>query len=53
VQLLEKADPSTFMHESAHIWLEDMHRYMQSGRANEAYGQHWQTVADWLKIKEG
>ena len=37
IELFKIADASTFMHESAHLWLYDMFEYVKSGEADEAY----------------
>lgn len=50
---LVKADASTFMHESAHFWLKDMHDYIKSGQADEKYMADWKTLSDWLKVEDG
>ena len=48
-----KGDISTFMHESAHIWLKDMNDFIKTGKANEQYTKDFNVLKDWLKIKEG
>lgn len=51
ISLFKKADASTFIHESAHVWLKDMHDFVQSGKASEAYMRDFNTLSDWLGIK--
>lgn len=53
VRLMQNADASTFLHESAHVWLKDIHDYVTSGKANEKYLEDWKTLSDWLGVKEG
>jgi hypothetical protein len=49
---LLKADASTFIHESAHFWLKDLHSYVKAGEATQAHLADWKVLADWLKVKE-
>lgn len=46
-------DASTFIHESAHIWLNDLHNFTKYERSTEQFNQDWTTLKDWLGIKEG
>lgn len=46
------SDPSTFMHESAHYFLEDMFNYVKSGKASDKYLKQWEAVKKFLNIKE-
>jgi hypothetical protein len=52
IGLLSKADASTFLHESAHIFIHDVFFFVRSGQADEAYLQDWGTLKDWLKIAD-
>lgn len=52
VTLFNKADASSFLHESAHLFLDDMFRYVRSGQADETYLKDWETLAKWLEIKD-
>ena len=52
IELFKIADASTFMHESAHLWLYDMFEYVKSGEADEAYMKDWNVLKDWLKIAD-
>lgn len=47
IALLQKADPSTFVHESGHIWLEELGRDAQRPNAPEQLKADWQTIKDW------
>ena len=53
IGLFEKADKSTFQHESAHIFLE-MTRYLATQpNAPLAAARDWATIAKWLKLEGG
>jgi hypothetical protein len=52
IELFQKADMSTLMHESSHIWLKDMYDYVKSGQAGEEYLKDWQKLTEWLSIKD-
>lgn len=52
ITLFKRADASTFLHESAHIWLEDAFRYVKSGAADEGYLGDWQKLTSWLGLSE-
>lgn len=47
---LVKADASTFIHESAHFWLRDMHNFVKTGKADEKYRGDWKVLSDWLGV---
>jgi hypothetical protein len=53
IGLMKTADASTFMHESAHAWLEDEFSYIKSGRASPEYMKDWKTLGDWLGVEDG
>lgn len=53
IKLFQSQDPSTFAHESAHDWLEQMHTFVKSGQANQDYLDDWKVAADFLGVKEG
>jgi len=53
LQLFDKADASTFMHESAHDWLEQVWRDKDHPAATPEFLNDVQTVRDWLGLKEG
>jgi hypothetical protein len=53
IKLFAEANASTFLHESAHIWLRDMFDYVRSGKASEEYLKDWKVLSDWLKITDG
>lgn len=48
IRLFKTASASTFPHESAHLWLEEMRRYAP---LNKAIAQDLQTVMDWLGVQ--
>lgn len=45
-----KADASSFLHESAHLWLKDIFAYARSGQADEKYLANFEGISKWLKI---
>lgn len=51
--LFAKADASTFIHETGHIWLEDLMRDALDARAPVDLAADAQTVRKWLGAKEG
>ncbi|HEX4048973.1 MAG TPA: hypothetical protein VH309_14100, partial [Elusimicrobiota bacterium] len=53
IGLMKSADASTFLHESAHAWLEDEFGYIRSGKASEEYLKDWKVLGDWLGVKDG
>lgn len=50
IVLLEKADLSTFIHESGHAWLEELREDAQAEGAPEQVRKDWETVAAWAGI---
>lgn len=52
ITLFKAKDQSTFIHESAHIWLKDTLNFIQSGQASDKYLQDWETLKDWLEFKD-
>lgn len=52
IKLLEGADESTLPHEFAHYWLTEMWNYTRTGRASENYMKRWNTIADYLGVKQ-
>lgn len=53
IRLFKDADASTFMHESAHDWLESLTRDAMDERANDAVRKDAKTVREWLGVKDG
>ncbi len=51
IEITRNANTSTYAHEFAHFWLDNIWEYTRSGLASEEYMKNWQNVADWLKIK--
>lgn len=49
--LTARRDASTFMHESAHIWLQDMFEFSKVNKTNKQFFMDWGTMIDWLEIK--
>src|SRR5690606_34002908 len=50
ITLFATADASSFIHESAHIWLNDIFQYAKEGTLNEQYQEEWNTLTEWLGI---
>jgi hypothetical protein len=53
IKLFEKKDKSTFIHESAHIWFNDVQNYVESGGANQQQVDDFNKLREWAGIKEG
>lgn len=47
IALLKGADPSTFLHESAHLWLFDIQKFALSPDAKPELKQMWETIKLW------
>ena len=52
IALMKNADPSTFLHESAHLWLEELRTDAMRIDAPEQLKQDWATVRDWMGAKD-
>lgn len=48
VTLFDKANLSTVLHESAHLFLEEMRIVMESGVASDSFMQDWNKLSTWL-----
>lgn len=53
IQLFERADLSTVLHESGYLFLEVLRQVATAENAPEALRHDWQTVLDWLGVPEG
>lgn len=53
VTLFKDADFSTLIHEGAHNYLDILNQYAQHPEASPALRQDWQTIKDWLRLKDG
>lgn len=53
ITLFQKADASTFMHETAHNWLEELGRDARDAAATPEIKADMKAVHDWLGVKEG
>lgn len=53
ITLLKDADPSTFIHETGHMWLDDLVRDAADPRAIDQVRGDAQTVRDWIGAKPG
>lgn len=54
IKLMKGADASTFLHESAHLWLKDQFDYVRANADNisDSQAKDWKTTADWLGVKD-
>jgi hypothetical protein len=52
VGLLGSSDASTFLHESAHIFLNDTFEFVKTGQADEEYLKDWSTLKEWLNVAD-
>lgn len=53
IALLEKADLSTFIHESGHAWLEELRQDAAAPDAPDQVREDWEKVAAWAGIAPG
>jgi hypothetical protein len=53
LSLFKSADASTFMHEMAHQWLEELQKYASHEDASADLKKDLQTVRDWFNLKDG
>ena len=53
ITLLRKADPSTFLHESGHSWLEEIRADAMREGAPQQLVDDWNQVKQWAGIQEG
>lgn len=52
IDLLKNADKSTFLHETGHYFLEVMGDLAAEGKSPEHIGRDYQTILDWLGVKD-
>jgi hypothetical protein len=53
IKLFMDADESTFLHESGHLWLDELERDAMEASAPGQTKADWQTVREWLGAEEG
>lgn len=53
ITLLENADPSTFIHELGHTWLEELQRDANRADAPQSVVEDWDIIRNWLGIENG
>lgn len=53
VNLFQKADLTTLLHETGHIFLEEMERALDAGIADKAMSDDYTTLRGWVGAKEG
>lgn len=52
ITLFKTANASSFLHESAHLFLNDTFEFVRSGQADEEYLTYWNRIAKHLDVKE-
>ncbi len=52
IVLLKNADPSTFIHESGHLWLEELRTDATRPDAPEQLVKDWNTIKEWAGTNE-
>lgn len=52
ITLFKTANASSFLHESAHLFLNDTFEFARSGQADEEYLNYWNRIAKHLDVKE-
>lgn len=53
IRLYEKRDLSTLLHESGHLWLEELRADALDPAVNEQVRKDWDTVGKWLGVTDG
>jgi hypothetical protein len=53
ISMFKNSDATSLLHEMQHFWLDNIHEYVQSGKADEAYMKDWNTIEDYLGHKTG
>ncbi len=53
IHLFDAADQSSFIHESAHMYLTEMERMVQEEGAPKQLIDDWQTIQDWASYRDG
>lgn len=53
INLFQKADPTTFLHESSHLWLSDRLTYVQQEGASQEVVDDVNKIKDFLGFEEG
>lgn len=52
IEMFKSKDPTSFMHESSHDWLETMFKDVRAGEASAGVLSDWKVAADFLGVKE-
>lgn len=53
IHLFDAADQSSFIHESAHMYLTEMERMVQEEEAPKQLIEDWHTIQDWASYADG
>lgn len=51
IKITKDADFSTYQHEFAHFWLDNIWDYVNSGKASEEYKKQFEELKKWLGVK--
>ena len=51
IEITSEADFSTYQHEFAHFWLDNIWNYAQSGKASPEYMKRFNEIKKWLGVK--
>lgn len=51
IKITSEADFSTYQHEFAHFWLDNIWNYVNSGMASEKYIKEFESIKKWLGVK--
>lgn len=51
IKITSEADFSTYQHEFAHFWLDNIWNYANSGMASEKYIKEFESIKKWLGVK--
>lgn len=51
IEITSEADFSTYQHEFAHFWLDNIWNYAQSGKASERYMRQFNELKKWLGVE--
>jgi len=52
IRITKDADFSTYQHEFAHFWLDNIWDYVNSGKASEDYVKRFDEIKKWLGVKQ-
>jgi hypothetical protein len=53
IKMFKGANASSFLHEMSHFWLDDIHDFVKSGKADESYLKDWKLIQDYVGHETG